>query len=99
MLISLLNGKVINVPASLYLELTDEEWAREYEELMAFNFGDDDSDIWRDSIIRENPGKKDKIKKVDPDTVDSETEPEVLDLLDLDSMEKLLDMDLPESMD
>jgi hypothetical protein len=52
MIIQLLNGKVIEIPAQMYLSMSDEEYAREIEELMAFDYGEDVEDPFYSSSLK-----------------------------------------------
>ncbi len=84
MLFSLLTGKVVDIPVSLYLSLSDEELQLELQELTAYDFGSDYG-VWDNSHLYDK-----KVDKVE----DPEKEVDVPDLLDLTSMEKLEDLDM-----
>ena len=89
MLYSLLSGRVVNIPVSLFLSLSDEEFDMEYEELMCWGMGKEVGDVWEESVLYAPTGKKEKEDpEIDP------IEEIVPDLLDLSSIEKLNDLDL-----
>ena len=94
MLYSLLSGRVVNIPVSLFLSLTDEEFEREYEELMCWGMGKEIGDPWEESVLNAPTGKKEKEdQEINP------IEEIVPDLLDLSSIEKLNDLDLDQDLE
>lgn len=79
MLYQTITGKTIEIPTALFITLTDDEFAREIEELVGYEFGNEINDVWHQSVLK---GEK------------KESNPEDLDLTELDSFIKLDDLDI-----
>ena len=50
---SLPTGKVIDIPLNLFLDLTDDQFAEELQELVAHNYGSDINDPFSGSVLKE----------------------------------------------
>jgi len=87
MLYQLSTGRVVDIPLTMYLSMSDEEFDLECQELRAYDYGSD-YDIWHHSVLKykEKPIKEE----------DFQEEPPIPDLTELDSLDKLKDLDLPE---
>lgn len=70
MKISLSTGKVVDVPASLYFSLSDEDFHLELEELISRDMGSDSIGIWDGSILLDKGGSLDKIEDLDEEELD-----------------------------
>lgn len=91
MYVTLITGRVVDIPTSLYFSLDDDELYYELQELAANNVGSD-PDIWNNSILTHPESIKDK-------KIEEDLDEEVKDLLDLNFDEKLKDLDLPDYTD
>jgi len=63
-------GKTIDIPVSLFLSLTDDEFDHELEQLIAGDFGEDVMDIWKGSILKDHIPDPDDVVYDDPLDID-----------------------------
>lgn len=92
MLYTLSNGKTIDIPVELYLDMTDEE----LHSLNGMNIGFEALSPFHNSVLSKGEITYLPINLIDPDELDEEYEP---DLTELGSEEKRIELDLEEEYD
>ena len=66
---SLPNGKVVNVPAKFFLEMSDSEFEEEISNLVSLDMGFETNDIWEDSILKDGEIGNKKEVEIDDDSI------------------------------
>lgn len=86
MIVSLPNGKSIEVSLEQYLRMSDDD----FNFLMARNYGDEIADPFHSSHLRDGHDELDSVPLTHDDSI-VEQEPEIEDLTSITDEEKLLD--------
>jgi hypothetical protein len=87
MVIQLLSGKIVEISVEQYLNMSDDDFIAEMEEVVSYNYGEYVEDPFFRSAIFGTPEKKEE---------DNEHEPS---LDELGSLDKLRDLDITLSED
>ena len=58
MLYQLPTGRTVEIPLEMYLDMTDDQFDAEIQELVAFNYGEEHNDCFHDSILNKGENKK-----------------------------------------
>ena len=66
---SLPNGKVVNVPAKFFSEMSDSEFEEEISNLVSLDMGFETNDIWEDSILKDGEIGNKKEVEIDDDSI------------------------------
>ena len=65
---SLGNGKVVNIPAAFFFDMSDLEFEDELQNLLALDLGIETNDVWNDSVLVD--GEINKKKMAEPSDED-----------------------------
>jgi hypothetical protein len=58
MIYQLPTGKAVEIPLDMYLDMTDEQFDAEIQELIAFNYGEEYENSFHDSVLISGENKK-----------------------------------------